>query len=108
MNMNSGQNGTRDWLNDMFKGKFSEELCQLQQIHMQGIVAQIAAFDWNVVCAQRLVVPKGQKPFGGLAIGGNEWNQVFMAVFCQHMDSYQELTQHHIPIFYAQCVDLTF
>ena len=60
-----GQKVLGGWLNSIFKGKIGEELRQLQRIQMQGIGAQIAAFDWNVVCAQRLLVAKGEQPFGG-------------------------------------------
>ncbi len=103
----NGQQVLGDWLNSLFKGEFGEELRQLQRIHMQGINAQIAAFDWNVVCAKRLLVAKGQPAFGGLAIGANEWNQVFLAVFTEQMDSYQELTRYHIPALFARCVELS-
>ena len=60
-----GQKVLGGWLNSIFKGKIGDELRQLQRIQMQDIGAQIAAFDWNVVCAQRLLVALGEQPFGG-------------------------------------------
>ena len=60
----NGQKVMGEWLNSMFKGEFGDELRLMQRIHMQGIGAQIAAFDQNVVCARRLLVPAGQQPLG--------------------------------------------